>query len=63
MINMISTAVNVCGGQEELAKKCGVSQGTVSNWVNGKTKKISFECIKKIEEIVKHKDQQNGTTK
>lgn len=39
----------------DIAEKLGLSTATVSNVIHGKTKKVSEETIKKVQEILEEK--------
>ena len=47
MMDKINEAIDIVGGQEELAKKTGVSQCAVSKWSRGG--QISAENARKVE--------------
>ncbi|AYH32991.1 transcriptional regulator [Pectobacterium parmentieri] len=49
--NAIHKAIVLAGGQLELAKKCGKSQSTISDWLNGK-KRISPENVQSLVDAV-----------
>ena len=46
-MNQINTAIQIAGGQEQLAGKVGVSQCAVSKWSHGG--RISAENARKVE--------------
>lgn len=46
MNKIIQKAISLCGNQQALAEKCGVTQSTISFWLNGKG--ISGKYISKI---------------
>lgn len=48
MENPVQKAIQVLGGQNNLANACGVSQNAISKWLN-KQSKVSLENALKIE--------------
>lgn len=56
MENPVQKAIQVLGGQNNLANACGVSQNAISKWLN-KQSRVSLENALKIEKAT------NGSVK
>jgi transcriptional regulator with XRE-family HTH domain len=48
---IIQKMIDTIGNQELLARKCGVSQATISNLLNYKTKDIRLPLAKKMSKV------------
>lgn len=51
----IRLAIEVCGSQQKLADKVGVSQQTVCNWLNGKVSHLRYRHVMAIHKASKRK--------
>ncbi|CAA2931202.1 transcriptional regulator [Arsenophonus endosymbiont of Bemisia tabaci] len=50
----IENAIKITGSQKALAKKCGLAQSTISDWLNGK-KPVSPKCVSDLVEAIQGK--------
>ncbi|MDR5611345.1 MULTISPECIES: helix-turn-helix domain-containing protein [unclassified Arsenophonus] len=46
----IETAIKIAGSQKALAKKCGLAQSTICDWLNGK-KPVSPKSVPDLVEV------------